>query len=201
MYKIILSLSIAITLLATACSKPIDIQPVTPAPGYNQQIRYTNLNNREVLFARNATVLDVNQDGQYDLIFGTQLVGDPIYQVDKRQFLASAHIDTYIPVNFAEQFPALSFGQQIPLLDFNGYTWYNASSSILMERWEDVRGNITWRGNWLAATSKYLPIQIHKNSRRYNGWVELTVDHTAQKIVLHRMAVHTIPETAIRAGY
>ncbi len=201
MYKIVFTAASFIMLAATACKKPTVYNPIIPEPGKDQQIRYTNLNNREVLFGRNAAVLDVNQDGQYDIIFGTQLVGDPIYQVDKRQFLASAHIDTYIPVNFAEQFPSLSFGQLIPLHDFNGFTWYNASSAVLMERWEDIHGNISWRGNWHTPTPKYLPIKIKSNGRNYNGWIELTVDRNTQKIILHKMAVHTIAESPIRAGY
>jgi len=200
MTKVATLLSTIIVIL-TACSKPAVEPPNIPEPGNNAQIRYTNLADRTIAFGRSPIVLDLNGDNQYDLFFSTQLVGDPIYQEDKKQFLATSHIDTYILVNFTEQFPVLALGQHIPLQDFNGYTWYNAASSVLMERIENINGNISWRGNWLTANKRYLPVQVHKNGQRFNGWIELTVDVNNQQITLHKMAIHTIPETPIRAGY
>lgn len=88
----------------------------------------------------------------------------------------------------------------IPVENFDGYDWNLVLSVMLVERWEDVAGNITWYGNWKAAVKKYLPFQLTINNKKHNGWVELSIDITNQKVVLHKAAYTRYPEKEIKAG-
>lgn len=69
-----------------------------------------------------------------------------------------------------------------------------------MERNEFATGTILWRGNWVDKGKRYMPFQIYKNNQRYNGWIELTADKEAEKIILHRMAISKEAEKNIIAG-
>jgi hypothetical protein len=45
-----------------------------------------------------------------------------------------------------------------------------------------------------------LPIQIKKDNKRFNGWVELSFDMDAEKVILHRAAISKLPESQVIAG-
>jgi hypothetical protein len=144
--------------------------------------------------------LDVDGDQVNDLRFVKLYVGDPLEKVDKLQFRVSGIRRGMIPVNHEDEVPIINQADLIPVTDFDGNMWYPLSSSILIERVEDVNGAISWRGNWVNATNKFLPFQIVKDNLRYNGWVELSVNTAKQQLVLHRAAVSKTPEKAIKAG-
>lgn len=191
---------IIIIISLTSCRKtPITIPaPLQPKPIV--EMTYTNLNNREIKYQQSGATLDVNNDNRADLFFGVQLVGDQINAVDKRQFIVVSSINTFLAVNLNEQILPLSQNDSIKLENFNGSNWYNASEIILMERNEFATGTILWRGNWVDRGKRYMPFQIYKNDQRYNGWIELTADKEAEKIILHRMAISKEAEKNIIAG-
>ena len=91
-------------------------------------------------------------------------------------------------------------GENISLENFKGYDWNLVSAVMLVERWENATGQITWHGNWKGAVKKYLPFQIVIDSMRHTGWVELSIDIASQKVVLHRAAYTKVPEKEIKAG-
>jgi hypothetical protein len=185
-------------LLFASCSKPVEVTPPTiPHP----QMQPFSLHEKAIRYGGTSLQIDANNDGRTDLVFGVQLVGDPLAKVDKRRFLVSADFYTSLPVTEDEQVKVLSKSEAIPLIDFNGSRWYNASSVILAERVQDLASNISWNGNWLQVSHQYLPFQVLRNNQRYNGWIELSVDKKAEQVVLHRGAISTEPEKAIKAGY
>ena len=61
-------------------------------------------------------------------------------------------------------------------------------------------GREYWEGKWKTRSHKYLPLQIQKNGKRYNGWVELSCDTGSQKTILHKAAISKKEESAVRAG-
>lgn len=183
-----------------SCRKTPIIIPSLPQPKPIVEMDYTNLNNREIKYQQSGASLDVNKDNKADLFFGVQLVGDRIYAVDKRQFIVLSSFHTSLPINMNEQIFPLNQSDSIKLENFNGSNWYSASEIILMERNEFATGTILWRGNWLDQGKKYLPFQIIKDNKRFNGWIELTADKEGEKVILHRMAISKESEKDIKAG-
>jgi len=185
----------AIILSLASCRKSVDAIPIPI-----DEMEYTDLNNREIKYNGPSAVIDLNNDNEPDLIFGVLLVGDPLNNVDKRQYRVGSGIFTKLPVNHIEQVPMLNKADTVFLNNFNGYNWYEISSITLIERVENLAGTIIWRGNWRTAAKNYLPVQVLKNEERFNGWVELTVDIANEKIILHRTAISIHPEKNIRVG-
>lgn len=164
------------------------------------EMDYLNLFDKKIKRHEPAAVLDLNKDGQYDLIFSVQLVGDALNQADKTQFNVSSSFYTNLPINVNEQILPMTQAQKIPLNNFNEHYWYNVGQSTLVEKVEFVSGNIIWRGVWQEAIKKYLPFQVTQNGLRYNGWVELSVDIANQQLVLHRAAISKKAEQEVQAG-
>lgn len=185
--------------LLVSCKKE-DAILVPPIPTPLPEMVYTDLYDSAIRYQQPVTVFDFDKDGFSDLKFGVVLVGDPIQQQDKRQFTVSSGIHSKLAVNIASQSPVMNKADLIPVADFNGYKWWLVSSVLLAQRIESINGAITWEGEWKAAVKRYLPFQMIKNNLRYNGWVELSVDITQEKIVLHRLALCKEAETAIKAG-
>ena len=48
---------------------------------------------------------------------------------------------------------------------------------------------------------KYLPVQLNKNNKLYNGWIELSFDSAASKLVLHKAAFSAEENKDVKAGY
>jgi hypothetical protein len=183
--------------LMAACTKK---SPEVPVPQPPVEMVYTDLNNYQVEYRQRGLTIDVNNDGRSDLFFGVQLVGDQINKIDKRQYVAFSSLFTALPVNSNDQVMPMNSNDMIPLNNFNGNNWYEATEIILIERNEFENGTIVWRGNWLDSERKYLPFQYWDNNKRYNGWVELTADQNSERLILHRMAISKHPEKEIKAG-
>ncbi len=183
-----------------SCKKETVVQPPATIPQPVVEMEYINLNNRSITINTPAAVLDVNNDGAYDLIFTVLLVGDPINKVDKSQFTVISSYYTSLPVNINEQVLSMKRSDLIPVNHFNGSNWYNASGIVLIEKNEFATGAIVWRGNWLGSVKQYLPFQVLKNNLRYNGWVELTEDKANERIILHQAAISKEAEKNIKAG-
>ena len=43
-------------------------------------------------------------------------------------------------------------------------------------------------------------VQVEKEGKVFQGWIELSFDQAAQKLVLHRAAISREPGKTIRAG-
>lgn len=198
LHKISNLIILAVVALASCKKEPLP-KPL-PQPEPMVEMIYTSLNDESIYYQQGGLALDVNNDAKADLFFDVQLIGDHINKVDKRQFIILTSIYTSLPVNINEQVAPLNANDMIPLGNFNGNNWYNASEIILMERNEFANGSIIWRGNWIDRGKKYMPFQIVKNNERYNGWIELTADKTGERLVLHRMAISKESEKDVKAG-
>lgn len=195
MNKMYTLLVVAITFCS--CEKNITQPDVIPAP--TVELDYTNLSDKMVKMYQPAISIDLNKDGIKDIAFGVRLVGDPLLQQDKDQFMVTSGIETNLFANDSEETPVLAKNSLIPIGNTNGYYWYNASSIMLVQK---ITGytNSYWDGNWKGAVKQYLPVQVIKNNLKYNGWVELTVDTSNAAIILHRAAISKQAEVAVVAG-
>jgi len=190
--------AIALIFLFSSCQKEESgTGPVIPPPVETIQI---DLEQKEIKYGAAPVLLDFDNDGTRDFIFNVVLVGDPAMGVVKRKFMAGSGVNSLFAMNVNQEVPCMSKGESIPLDNFNGYEWNLVLSALLVERWEDIPGNITWHGNWKNAVKKYLPFQMKINNKKHNGWVELSIDIANQKVILHKAAYSKKPETAIKTG-
>lgn len=182
-------------LALNACTKDHTPSPEVSLPAMS----YIDLKDKAVSF-KQSVQLDLNSDGEWDILFSTMLVGDAVMQQDKQQWLVSSSFYTNLPVNENEQVPAMRAGQPIPVQNFSGHQWFNASSVILAQRIISMTGNPYWDGNWKQASHSFLPIQIKKGADLYNGWIELSFNSEEAKVILHRAAVVKEKNKEIFAG-
>lgn len=187
-YKIIVGM---LLLFLTSCDKPV----VNTDSG----MVYTDLKNKEVKFNEISSI-DINYDGIMDLSFSTLLIGDPVAQQDKQKYLVTSKINCFLPVDNQENAPVLKKGESIPIENFAEYTWYEIAQIELAQKVIGMTGAPFWEGSWKSGNHNYLPVQVKVNHQRFNGWIELSFDMNAEKIILHKSAISKLPERAAIAG-
>jgi hypothetical protein len=62
-------------------------------------------------------LIDVDKDGSKDILFSTELVGDPLAQQDKHQWLVTSSFFTNLSVK-DENVPLLNYGNSISVKNF-----------------------------------------------------------------------------------
>jgi hypothetical protein len=162
-------------------------------------MRHTDLQDRST--GKNSPAfLDLDGDAHRDLGFSTYLVGDPQLPGSKTQFYAHGSFITYFPINAYEESPILSTGSYINDAVFPAYNWYNAPAILLAQRIELLSGTNYWEGRWKNTEHRFLPFYVLRNNKRYFGWIELSFNMSAQKVILHQAAVSTEPDKGVKAG-
>lgn len=193
--KILACLSLLL-LLIVSCKKT---QPLQPQPLPSPVLKYTNLADSAIRMNRSAS-FDINGDGEWDIFFGTLLVGDPLNQQDKKQWLVGSSFNTNLPVNGNERIPMMQRGEPVPLGDFSGYSWFNASMVYLTQKIISMNIPPFWEGEWKNANHHFIPVQVNKNGGLYNGWVEVSFDTVEEKLIIHKAAISLNPGQAVKAG-
>jgi hypothetical protein len=189
---------IAVSFLTFISCKKEDTQQLPPEE--KLEMEYFDLSNKEIKAFAPGFSIDVNHDGRNDLKFGTLLVGDPIEQVDKIQFFISTNIGICLPVNNNENIPVLSTGDSIVLDDFNGYQWFELSTIVLVQKVISDNNPDSWDGAWKDVSHKFIPFQVKNSDKRYNGWIEISVDISNEKLILHKAAIGKTADKIIYAG-
>ncbi len=180
-----------ILIAAASCKKEKIIMP----PQQDMEIK--ELNETEIGYNQGKR-FDLDGNGTYDMAFTTYHIGDPLLQMDKIQFCAVSMIDSYLPINNEENVSVLSLGDKVYTNSQNGYNWYEVSLIVLAQKNIPLNGAIHWMGPWQQSSHNYLPVQLKKEGKRFNGWVELSFDKEREKIILHRSAISKIPEMDIQ---
>jgi hypothetical protein len=192
--KKIISLGFVL-MIAVACKKP---PPEPPVPSYPSML-VKDLADSSLAFGRIASI-DLDDNGEKDVFFSTQLVGDPIEQKDKKQWMVNTSFNVSLPVNSTEHIPVLRYLDSIPLNDFAGYEWYNASSILLSQKTITMTTPPFWEGDWKEASHRFVPIQLKKQDGLYNGWIEVSFSTTDEKLTLHKAAICKLANKSILAG-
>jgi len=190
--------AIVISLIVVSCKKEKQPHGIPNLP--ETTMEYFNFNNREIKAGLSGFSVDLNHDGRKDIGFSTLLVGDPINQVDKLQFLVETNIKANLPVNADEEIPVMKVGDIVPLNDFDSYHWFELSSIMLVQKIISFTQPPIWEGHWKNAIHKYLPYQIVVADKIYCGWVELSVDIENEKVILYKAAISKQPNKTIKAG-
>jgi hypothetical protein len=184
-----------ILMMAVACKKPLPEPPVQPHPS----MLIKDLADSSVAFGRFAS-FDLDDNGEKDVLFSTQLVGDPVEQKDKNQWMVTTSFNANLPVNSTERIPVLRYLDNIPLNNFSGYAWYNASSILLSQKTITMTAPPFWEGDFKEASHHFVAIQLKKQDGLYNGWIEVSFSTTNEKLILHKAAICKEPNKSIIAG-
>jgi hypothetical protein len=180
-------------LIAVACIK--ETNKTLPNP----VMQYTDLHEKEIK-ANQYIHIDIDKNGSTDFSFYTQLVGDPLLQRDRVQFLVGSKIATNLLSNSQDESPKFNKGDRIALRH-EGYNWFEISSIVLAEKLIPLNEAAYWDGTWKRANHNYLPVQLIKNGHTYQGWIEISFDIAGQKLILHKAGISTESEKDIAAGY
>ncbi|UKJ06662.1 hypothetical protein [Solitalea lacus] len=186
-------LGISMLLLLMACKKEKPVEPTK-----HPEMNYVDLQNAEVKYQQTKKI-DYDNDGIDDLSFGVLLVGDPILEIDRLQFYANAKNHSGFLIDARQESLALNKFDVITK-NYEGYTWVMNPATILCEKITDNNGS-HWTGPWADANRKYLPLQITKNEKTYNGWVEISFDKIGEKLVLHKIGLSTEENKDVKAGF
>ena len=189
-----MTFGLGLVIFLSACTKT----PVKPTHDY-PKMTYQNFSDSAVMFGRSAS-FDLDGNGEKDIRFGTLLLGDPLSQQDIWQWLAISSFNTSLPVNDDENIPVLHLNDLIPINDFSGYRWYNASGIVLSQKVIGMSAPPYWEGTLRDASHRFIPIQLRKNSLLYNGWVEVRFDKLQEKMILHKSAISEQPDKPVLAG-
>ncbi|MCO4292852.1 hypothetical protein NF867_08270 [Solitalea sp. MAHUQ-68] len=184
-------------ILLISCKKD-DNETEEPPDQTHPKMFYRNLGDIEVKFGQ-IKYLDIDNDGVRDFYFNVQLVGDPVLQRDRIQYLANSLQQRYLLNDAQDQSPVLNKLDPISKT-YEGYTWYEISSILLAEKIVTFNGNF-WEGLWKDADHKFLPVQVKKNRELYHGWIELSFDKGKELLILHRSGISTEEDKEVKAGY
>lgn len=194
-----LVVALFIGIVLVSCKKdPVVGKPVTLP---DVEMLYSNLNDVEVKYMKNAVIIDINKDNRADLFFEVLRVGDFINKVDKFKFNILTSIYASVPVSSNEQIPVMQKGALVPLVNFAGNEWYSGSEITLFEKVLFESGAVQWHGNWLTVQKGFLPFQLRINNQKHNGWIEVTADPLNERLILHRAAYTKLPNQDIKAGF
>ena len=179
--------------LLGACHKTSEKSPVTPVIDY---IEF----NKEIAFTQYFS-FDLDSNGSKDFLFYTLLVGDPILGRDYHQYHIVSSIGASFPIDtLNEQTPALAGNMAISPHSPAGLSWYVATDSWIARKVIGTTGAPYWEGNWKDASHRYLAIRVDRAGHGYYGWLEVSFDATAEKIILHRAALCREAGKEVKAG-
>lgn len=184
--------SLFIVLVFISCREEV-LLPHAP------NMKYTELHDTAVAFNQYYG-LDVDGDGKRDFSFETLLVGDPVLKRDRKQFYINSKINTFLLVNNQDQVPVLNKEAMITITPPESFQWYEVSASVLAEKIINEDETTYWDGPWKSATHQYIPLLIKKDSVKYTGWIEISFDNQAEKLILHKSAICRESDKDIKAG-
>jgi hypothetical protein len=193
-----LYLLLAFVVLASACKKDKN----NDEPGQHPVMTYVDLQNKEIRLNQEA-MFDLDGDDRLDVAFFVYHIGDPVNQQVKTRFtILGSAIVSFLTKDDNDQSisPVKNMNDVIHIANELPYEWWGASEAYLAEKVEPQAQPAYWQGNWKNANHKFFPIQFTKLNKRCAGWIELSFDMQAEKLVVHHAAFTTVADTDILAG-
>ena len=191
-----LYLLLAFAVLAGACKK----EKKDDLAGQHPAMTYVDLHNREIKLNQEA-MFDIDNDGRPDVAFFVYYIGSGQGIKTRFTILGSAAV-SFLTKDDNDQSvsPVKNPDDVIHTQNELPYEWWGASEAYLAEKVEPQGQAPYWLGNWKNAHHKFFPILFNRLNKRYAGWIELSFDMQAEKLVLHRAAFSTVADNNIQAG-
>ena len=187
-------LLIAVFLLG-ACRKTGFTEPAEPT---HPSMKYKIFADVEIKVGESRR-FDIDDDGSEDFGFETILIGDPVLARDRLVFVSFSGISKYLLNNPQDEAPVFQPGDSIKL-EHHGLEWNEVSYLTLSRKIIPGAGQPFWEGPWKDARRSFLPVQIKKQDSVYLGWFQISMDKTAEKIVVHKSGIATVANKTIVAS-
>ena len=185
-------LLLSVILLPACSDKEENI--VVPAPTMD----YFDLNDQELSFGTPRPV-DFENDNNWDILFSSIAIGDPVLRRDRHQFFIGTDIHVSLQVS-NEETPVLAEGAVIGAVPLPEHHWYNGNGIGLAQRITPETGSPYWEGNWKDVSHKFIALQLLRGGKPHFGWAEISIDSETEKMILHRAAISREPSRAVKAG-
>ena len=191
--------SIILVALAS-CNKQPPLKPPPPVVP-DPVMRYTDLHNAQVKY-ESVAFIDLDGNGSIDLYFGTTLIGDPIFKQDRLAFevMSTPFVNLQV-IDNSDVGKRMNKGEVIGKNPAEGFMWYDVTHIVLLEKVTPETGAPYWQGQFKDASHHYLPVQIMTNGKAFHGWVELSMDTSNERLILHKAALCTEAEREVKAGF
>jgi len=146
----------------------------------------------------NNPALDLNQDGEADIVFTTGYFSFADGRVEL-QFHAVSTGPHQILLS-EDQPLILEKGSSISSNPPSSYTW-SVHNGILLTL-VDHFGQKSWKGVWKGQQQQYLAVRLAQHDGTYNyGWICISADEEQERIILHQAALSLAPDSGLKAGY
>lgn len=186
-----LSILAAFSLFLFSCTKDKEETPVT--------LEYTNFNNTAIT-STNHINIDINKDGVNDFYATTGLsdIGENVHL----QFLITAQGANRVLIQGEETPKLLEKDEVITKANQGNYEWSPINPALIVEKVMPMDPAASfWQGTWKDKSNKYLPVQVAKEGKIYNGWIQISFSSTTPfKIIIHDAAVSKVADVNIKAG-
>lgn len=128
-------------------------------------------------------------------------MGDPHLLIDKIQYCAESMVDSNFLVNQNDEVYTREKGDLITTNITSAYEWFQLSLTVLIQKNIGMVDPPFWTGLWKDVQHKFLPGQIIKNNKCNNGWIEISIDKVAEKLIVPSSAISLLPEKDMLASY
>lgn len=161
---------------------------------------YRDLHN-ETIYTGGLTIIDINDDGIPDFRFVEWEYASPGDNAMKQEFFIFTYEHSFTLTDDVSFTTVREKSASIKTAAPEGFEWANVSNVILVRNIKNAgTGSHTWYGNWLNVQHKFLPVQITVQNKIHTGWIEISLDTTTPKLILHKAAWSKEPDTDIIAG-
>jgi len=189
----------AAMLLLAACRKD-GVPPPSKTPvDKHPEMQYTDLQNTEMK-VNQPRYIDLDRNGTNDIGFDTWYIGDPIEKEDEVLYFAYSYIHSNLLVGDNNNSPILNQGDTIPIGHSTPYNWYQVAQVEMARKNIGYQGPPYWELDWKQVSHKFLAVQVVRDNKRYNGWVEVSFNTAGEKLILHRAALSKEADKAVIAG-
>jgi hypothetical protein len=160
---------------------------------------YTDLQNQEMK-QNKPQFIDLDKNGSNDIGFATWFIGDPIEKEDEVLFFAASYEHSNLLAGDNNNSPVFKLGDTIPVGNKGAYSWYQVAQIEMARKNIGLQNPPYWELDWKQVSHKYLAIQVVRDNKRYNGWIELSFDTAGEKLILHKAAICKEANKAVIAG-
>lgn len=182
-----------IGLFFAACSKKENPTPVS--------IEYVQLNNATVTTDQSVNI-DLDKDGTVDFLVTKELRETAAGQDDLLEFRVVSGQQHKLLVQQDGTPARKEPGVWIRKENEGAFQWDASQHAVVITRVLTIDlANAYWQGTWKDQYNKYLPVQLIKGGKTYNGWIQISFSPILpSRIIVHDAAFNKVAGEPIQAG-
>ena len=161
---------------------------------------------KEISKRLNILSLDVDNNGFGDVTYQTYYNQDMNLPGYKLKFYASGSSLISFPLNANSQDQETLPLKKGDVIDKNSfafpYQWTHQPFVLMATKAEPYFNKpIYWEGAWREASHIYQGFKLEYPTGVYYGWVELSFDTAAERLMIHKAAMSTELDKGVKAGF